>query len=38
MIKKIFVLVALTGLAGAYIKQYNKKTYCVVSADNNGNH
>lgn len=37
MIKKIFVLAALFGLAGAYIKQYNKKTYCVVGVGNNGN-
>lgn len=35
MIKKIFVLVALFGLAGAYIKQCSKKTYCTVGADNN---
>lgn len=37
MFKKIFVLAALFGLAGAYIKQCCKKTYCTVGSENDGN-
>ncbi len=33
MFKKFFIIAALFGLAGAYIKQCNKKTYCTVGAD-----
>ncbi len=34
MFKKLFVLVTLFGLAGAYIKQCSKKTYCTVGSEN----
>jgi hypothetical protein len=37
MFKKIFVLAAIFGLAGAYIKQCCKKTYCTVGSENNEN-
>lgn len=37
MLKKLFVVATLFGLAGAYIRKCNKKTYCTVGAESNEN-
>lgn len=36
MLKKLVMLAALFTIAGTYVRQYNKKTYCMVGTENNG--